>query len=65
MVKNLKKILSNQQGQSIVEYIILVATVIAALIVFFGRGGIFEKSYNGVVKVQGDSMVNIATDIFN
>ncbi len=53
-----------QVGQSIVEYIILVAAVIAVLIIFLGRGGTFEKSYNKVISTQGDDITSMSEKIF-
>ena len=55
----------SQKGQSIVEYVILVAVVIAALIVFLGRGGIFERSYEKSISGQGDDIKAMADKIFN
>lgn len=52
------------QGQGIVEYILLIAAVIAALIIFLGRGGIFERSYNNVITIQADDMLNVSEAIF-
>ena len=54
MIGKLRKKLYGQIGQSLVEYIILVAVVIAALIFFLGRGGVFEGSYNKTIQTQGD-----------
>ena len=52
-------------GQIIVEYIILVAVVIALLIVFFSPGGYFERAYNRTIQQQGDDMLNAAVQMFN
>lgn len=52
-------------GQSIIEYIILIAMIIAALMVFLGRGGIFEQSYEGIISEQGDGITEMSEQIFN
>ena len=41
-----------KKGQSTIEYIVLVTGVIAILIVFLGRNGIFQQAYNRAL-VQG------------
>lgn len=51
-------------GQSIIEYIILMAVVIAFLIIFLGPGGYFEEVYNRTIQRQGDDMLNAAIIIF-
>jgi uncharacterized protein (UPF0333 family) len=38
-----------KQGQSTVEYIILVAAILAALIVFLSSGGVFQSAYNSTL----------------
>lgn len=43
-----------KNGQSIIEYILLISAVIAALIFFFRPGGVFQRSYNGVIHQQGN-----------
>ena len=62
--KQIKKDVS-QGGQSIIEYIILVAVIISFLLVFLGPGGYFEKTYNRVILQQGDDMLNAAVALFN
>lgn len=52
------------KGQSIVEYIVLIAAVIAALLVFLGKGGVFQKSYEGVISGQGDNITDMSQRIF-
>ncbi|MCK5082766.1 MAG: hypothetical protein KAR31_07650 [Candidatus Omnitrophica bacterium] len=52
-------------GQSIVEYIILMAVVIAFLVIFLGSGGYFEQVYNRTIQQQGDDMLDAAITIFN
>jgi uncharacterized membrane protein len=38
-----------KKGQSTVEYIILVAAILAALIVFLRPGGVFQDAFNDTV----------------
>ena len=47
-----------------VEYLILVAVVIAVLLIFLGQGGYFQGALNGVIQQQGDDMLNAATTMF-
>lgn len=60
-----KKGVVGRIGQGIVEYTILVAVVITALIIFLGRGGVFEKSYNEVISTQGEDITDMSGRIFN
>jgi len=59
-----KKVMCGQKGQSIVEYILMIAGVIIILLIFLGRGGFFQQSYNGVIDLQGNDMSIMADDIF-
>jgi len=59
-----KKEMSDRKGQSIIEYILMIAAVVAILIVFLGRGGVFQQSYNKVIKMQGNDMYQMANAIF-
>ena len=52
------------KGQSIIEYLLLITAVIVILLVFFVKGGAFQKTYDAVIKRQGDDMLNIALNIF-
>ena len=54
----------SQTGQGIVEYIVLIAVVITVLIVFVGRGGVFEKSYSEVIDIQASDITGISTKLF-
>lgn len=54
---NIKK---RKKGQSTVEYIILVAAVIGALIVFLGDNGPFRKSYNATLATGTNGMEDMA-----
>ena len=47
-------------GQSTVEYIILVATILAALIIFLRPGGVFQKAYNQTLNTGTDGMQDMA-----
>ena len=49
-----------KKGQSTVEYIILVAAIIAALIVFLKPGGIFQSAYNNALVQGTDGMEDMA-----
>jgi uncharacterized protein (UPF0333 family) len=48
MLKRKAKIMpqKKKKGQSTVEYILLVAAILAALIIFLRPGGVFQTSYN-------------------
>lgn len=52
-------------GQSLVEYIILMAVVIAFLVIFLSPGGHFQSMYQNVILQQGGDMFNVAVGIFN
>ena len=51
-------------GQSIVEYIILVATVIALLLVLFRPGGPFTRILSNTLEQQGQDIADKATAVF-
>jgi len=53
-----------KKGQSTVEYIILIAAVLAALIIFLGPGGPFQTAYNTTINSGTDGMEDMA-DRFN
>lgn len=55
-----------REGQSIVEYIILLAVVIALLLVFFSpnNSGFFRRVFTNIIDQQGDDMLNKARAIF-
>ena len=50
-----------KDGQSTVEYIILVAAVLAALIIFLKPGGIFSKAYNTTLSSSTNGMTVMAS----
>jgi len=64
MITKFRKTVHDRQGQSIVEYILLVSAVIVALLVFLGRGGIFDRSISNVTQSQGDRLIETAGNIF-
>lgn len=47
--KIVKKTQNKRKGQSTVEYIILVAAVLAALIIFLRPGGVFQNAFNTTI----------------
>jgi len=48
------------KGQSTVEYIILVAAVIAVLIIFLGPNGVFKNAFNATLSTGTNGMENMA-----
>jgi hypothetical protein len=62
MLKRKKTTASHRQkkGQSTVEYIILVAAILAALIVFLKPGGVFQNAYNNALQQGTDGMGDMA-----
>ena len=59
-----KKEMNNRKGQGIVEYILMIAAVIVVLLIFLGRGGIFQQSYNTIIKMQGQDIYRMTNAIF-
>ena len=57
IVPSLKK---KRKGQSTVEYIVLVAGVIAALILFLKPGGPFATAYNDTLTQGTNGMTDMA-----
>ena len=55
----------NRTGQSIIEYIVMITAVVVALILFLGKGSVFEKSFNEVIKTQGEDITTMGDKIFN
>ncbi|HBG60756.1 MAG: hypothetical protein A2Y03_04585 [Omnitrophica WOR_2 bacterium GWF2_38_59] len=49
-----------KRGQSTVEYIILIAAVLAALIIFLGPGGPFQTAFNTTINSGTDGMEDMA-----
>ncbi|HBO98042.1 MAG TPA: hypothetical protein DE315_02820 [Candidatus Omnitrophica bacterium] len=53
----------NSKGQSTIEYILVVAAVIAAMLIFAGSNGIFQNTLNAIYDTDINSMVNMAERI--
>lgn len=49
-----------KKGQSTVEYILLVAAVLAALIIFLGPNGVFQVAFNSTMSTGTNGMVAMA-----
>lgn len=52
---------ARKKGQSTVEYIVLIAAIIAALIIFLQKGGIFQTAYNAALVGGTNGMNEMAT----
>jgi len=64
--RNIKKTSGKKKkGQSTVEYIILVAAVLAALIIFLKPGGVFQTAYNDTLNTGTSGMLNMASRLAN
>ena len=57
--------LRNKKGQSTLEYLILVAGVIAVLIVFLGPNGVFQPALNKTLASATNGMQNMADRLAN
>ena len=60
MLKKHIKLKRKNKGQSTVEYIILVAAILAALIVFLSPGGVFQTAFDNAIGTGTDGMENMA-----
>ena len=65
MLRMLRKNIINQtprkkKGQSTVEYIILVAAIIGALVIFLGPSGAFKNAFSNTLERGTNGMVNMA-----
>jgi uncharacterized protein (UPF0333 family) len=60
MLKRHKTNNRRKKGQSTVEYIILVAAVLAALIIFLRPGGVFQTAYSNSLNTGTDGMEDMA-----
>ena len=49
-----------RKGQSTVEYLVVVAAVLAVLLVFLGPSGIFRTTYNATLAKGTSSMTDLA-----
>lgn len=55
------KMLRTRKGQSTLEYLVLVAMVIAILVIFLNpTSGIFGQAYNRTLKAGSDGMEDMA-----
>ena len=52
-------------GQSTVEYIILVAAIIALLLVFLSKNGIFQTAFNSTLSTGTSGMNAMANKLAN
>jgi len=52
-------------GQSMIEYMIMLAAVMLFLFLITRPGGMFERSYNRMTESQSDHLHNMANRIFN
>ncbi len=59
-----KRKYTKQKGQGIVEYLIIIAAIIALMLVVFRRDGTFYELMQDIFRQQGDSMLNAARDTF-
>lgn len=57
--------LNSRKAQSVIEYIVLMATVMAFLIIFLAPGGYFQERVNSVIDQQGKDLLNLALEIFH
>ena len=53
----------HKKAQSTVEYILLVAAVIAVAIIFLGPGGLFQSRLNTTLNQVSGSMLNVAARV--
>ena len=60
MLKTYIKSKRKNKGQSTVEYIILVAAILAALIIFLAPGGVFQRAFNDTISTGTNGMQDMA-----
>ena len=60
MFKRNNMVKAKKKGQSTVEYILLVAAVLGALVIFLKPDGPFAKAYNSALQQGSDGMTNMA-----
>ena len=53
----------NREGQSTIEYILIVAGVLVAVLVFLSNNGIFQNALNATYDTNINSMLNAAERI--
>ncbi|MBF0523287.1 MAG: class III signal peptide-containing protein [Candidatus Omnitrophica bacterium] len=63
--KNTTDVQRKKKGQSTVEYIILVAGVIAALLIFLRPNGPFNVAFNSTLNSTTGAMTHMATTFAN
>ena len=56
--------LTDYNGQGVIEYLLLVTAVLVVLLAFFANRGPFARSFNNVLAIQVDEMINSAVTIF-
>ena len=63
----IKKVRTKQKrkGQSTVEYIVLVAAVIAVVFLFLKPGGLFQNTLNGSLKASANTMNTISNRLWS
>jgi competence protein ComGC len=54
-----------RKGQSTIEYLILVAAIIAALFIFLKPGGVFQNAFNETINTGTEGMQNMAGRLKN
>ena len=65
MLKKHIKLKRKNKGQSTVEYIILVAAILAALIVFLSPGGVFQTAFDNTLSTGTNGMEDMANRLQN
>ena len=65
MLKRNKIKILKKKGQSTIEYILLVAAVLGALIYFLGPNGPFQDAFNSALQSSTNGMQNMATTLFS
>jgi hypothetical protein len=53
----------NREGQSTIEYILIVAVMLVAVLVFLSNNGIFQNALNATYDSNINSMLNMAERI--
>lgn len=53
----------NPKGQATIEYILVIAVVIAAMLIFASENGIFQSALNAIYDTNINSMINMAERI--
>lgn len=53
----------NSKGQNTIEYILVFAAVIVAILIFGSRSGIFQNTLNATYDININSMLNMAERI--